>query len=521
MSVTPPSDVPISINYTGRDYYAIREDLIARIQDRIPSWTASDPADFGVALVEAFAYLGDLMSYYIDRNVNESFITTATQRDSVINIAQAYGYIPAGYRQSTVTLTFLNSSDSVVTIPAGTVVSGDVVIGDVVETVYFTTNSGITSDPNVGGGTVTVIATSGRLVNFVSDTANQYGELIGTSTGMPGMTFELLETPVVDGSIELYVEEQNSYSKWVQVQHLIDYGPYDQVFTATSDANNIVSINFGDGISGQIPVNYSQIRAKYVVGGGSISNVIIGTINTIVYVPNLTPSDLVAFQSIITVQNEENALGGSDPESLNQIRYSAPIALRSNSRAVTLDDFSNLSLQVSGVGKAKAKADVWTSVTVYVAPTRTAADSDIAPGLDGTGTTQNGNPTLEFTRLADQVNTFLSNKTLLGTSVSIQPPTYVDVIIAISYAKFPQYTTAEVENGLKSAIVNTFGYVKNFFEQTIYKQDIEFALNQVTGVQVASVTTLHRQGGSGVNTLVGDASEIFRFQEANISVGSM
>jgi hypothetical protein len=78
MSITPVSNIPVSVDYTGRDYYSLREALIARIQDRIPEWTASDPADFGVALVEAFAYLGDMVSYYIDRTANESFIKTFT-----------------------------------------------------------------------------------------------------------------------------------------------------------------------------------------------------------------------------------------------------------------------------------------------------------------------------------------------------------------------------------------------------------------------------------------------------------
>ena len=520
MSVTPASNIPVSINYTGRDFYAIREQLIARIQSRIPTWTASDPADFGVALVEAFAYMGDLMSYYIDRNLNESFISTATQRDSVLNIAQTYGYIPAGYRQSTVVLTILNSSSNAVTIPDGTVVSGDVVIGDVVETVYFTVNGGITSDPNVNSGTVTVIASAGRSVQLVSDNVNTYGELIGTSTGIPNMSFELLETPVVDGSISVYVEEGNVYSKWTQVQHLIDYGPYDQVFVANTDANNTVSINFGDGISGQIPVNSAQIRADYIVGGGSISNVVAGTINTITYVPNLTQSELIALQSIITVRNDVDALGGSDPESLDQIRYAAPIALRSNNRAVTLTDYANLSQQVSGVGKANATASVWTSVTVYLAPTRTATDSDIAPGLDGTGTDQNGSPTAEFTRISGDVTTFLADKILLGTTVSVQPPTYVDAITAVQYVRFPQYTDTEVQQAIKAKIVNDFGYVNNTFQQTIYPQDIEYSLQQVPGVKTAKLTTLHRQGGSGLNTLTGDVDEIFRFQEANISVGS-
>ena len=108
MSVTPVSSIPVSVDYTGRDYYSLREDLITRIQDRVPDWTATDPADFGVALVEAFAYMGDLVSYYIDRTANEAFLQTAVQRSSLLNIAQTYGYVPAGYRQATTILTFSN-----------------------------------------------------------------------------------------------------------------------------------------------------------------------------------------------------------------------------------------------------------------------------------------------------------------------------------------------------------------------------------------------------------------------------
>ena len=84
------SSIPISVDYTSKDFYSIREDLIARVKARIPDWTGEDAADFGVALIEAFAYLGDLMAYYIDRTANEAFIGTATQRRSVLNLAQTF-----------------------------------------------------------------------------------------------------------------------------------------------------------------------------------------------------------------------------------------------------------------------------------------------------------------------------------------------------------------------------------------------------------------------------------------------
>jgi hypothetical protein len=516
--VTPVSNIPISVDYTSKDYYVLRNELIARVQDRIPEWTAADPSDFGVALLEAFAYMGDLISYYIDRNANESLITTATQRNSVINIAQTYGYIPSGYRQAFTSLTFSNTSDAIVSIPAGTIISGDVVSGDVVNTVYFTTDSDITIAAQVDEtpGTETVSALEGRYVTVVADDTNAYGELIGTSTGMPNMSFELGEAPSVDGSTELYVQDGDIYSKWTQVQHLLDKGPTDLVYQVNTDADNNVFITFGDGVSGVIPTIHSEIRANYMVGGGLIGNVPSDTLVDIVYVPGLSTNETTALQSIITVTNDSPAIGGSDPETTNQIRVSAPASLRAANRAVTLQDYADLSISVSGVGKANAFSEIWTSVTVYIAPSRSAIDSDLAPGLDDLG-----DPTIEYDRLKEEVENYLSDKILLGTTVTIQPPTYVDLVITLQYAKLDQYTTAEVELAVKQALLTSFGYNGMEFQDTIYPQDIEFALNQVPGVKTIKVTNLHIEGDTGLNTVIGAADEIFRFQESNISIGTI
>jgi len=517
VSTTPVSSIPISIDYTSKDYYSLREELIARIQDRLPEWSASDPSDFGVALVEAFAYLGDLMSYYIDRNANESFMATATQRSSVLNLAQTYGYIPAGYRQSFTTFNFTNTSASQITLPAGTVFSGDVVIGDIVQKVYFTTNADVVIQAQIGdvAGTASITANEGRPVTLVSSNTNTYGELIGVSAGIPNTTFALGEVPVVDGSVEVYVQDGDVYSKWTQVQHLIDYNPTDQVFQITVDENNVVYVNFGDGVSGFIPTKYSEVRANYTVGGGIIGNVNAATITDINYVSGLSESAITALGSSLTVTNSA-AIGGSDPETLDQIRISAPLSLRANNRAVTLQDYADLSLGVTGVGKANAAASVWTSVTVYIAPSRSATDTDKQPGLDDLGAT-----TIEYANIKASVTDYLSTRTLLGTTVTIQPPTYVDGVLSISYTKLPQYTTTEVETSIKSTILSVFGYAGMNFQDTIYPQDIEFVLQQVPGIKVAKVTVLHRVGTTGLLTLTGAANEIFRFLESNITVGAM
>lgn len=516
MSIVPPNDIPISLDYTSRDYYSLREQLIARVQDRLPNWTATNPADFGVALVEAFAYLGDMLSYYIDRSVNEAFISTATQRDSVINIAQTYGYTPAGYRQAFTVLEFSNSSNTTVTIPKGTVVSGDIVTGDVVNTVYFTTQSDLLLDPTINNGVQETSATEGRSVSLVSTYANQYGELVGTSNGLPNQKYVLSETPVVDGSLSVYVQGGSSYTKWSEVTHIIDYGPADQVFSVSTDENNNVYVNFGDGVSGAIPVNFSQIRVLYTVGGGELGNVPLSSLTSLESVPGLTSNELIALQAIVTVTNTSTGSGGSDPETLSQVRYAAPLTLRTNTRAVTLEDFKNLALGVTNCGKANAYAETWSSVTLYVAPSRNPGSLDQEPGLT------DGVANQEYTTLAEDVTSALSSRMLIGTSLTVQPPTYVDIVLTVDYSKKAQYTVDEIELAIRKVLTSSYGYVNSEFEQTIYQQDIEATLNStIPGLKIAKVSAMHRSGGSGLATLVGAPNEIFRIKEENITIGTL
>jgi hypothetical protein len=90
---TQVSNIPLAVDYTSRDYYSLRDELIARVKARVNvvdanrQWTGEDPADFGVALIEAFAYMGDIVNYYIDRIANESYLPTATQRKNIINLS--------------------------------------------------------------------------------------------------------------------------------------------------------------------------------------------------------------------------------------------------------------------------------------------------------------------------------------------------------------------------------------------------------------------------------------------------
>src|SRR5438552_2402108 len=80
------------IDYLARDYDSFRQALVALIPSKLPTWTDRSEADFGIVLLELVAYVGDILSYYVDRQTNECFLTTAQERRSVIEHLRLIGY---------------------------------------------------------------------------------------------------------------------------------------------------------------------------------------------------------------------------------------------------------------------------------------------------------------------------------------------------------------------------------------------------------------------------------------------
>jgi len=589
------SRIPLSIDYTSRDYYSIREDLINLVKQRVNQsgvrkWSGEDASDFGVALIEAFAYVGDLTNYYIDRIANETYLPTATQRKSIINLASLYGYVPSGFRAAALEVTFANTysvpvtgisgsgtaitytapghiieegdlvtiigvdpvgynlTNQVVTsvtpttftiagtvvttyvdggtvgksfvIPQGTQVSGNVVIDELVEEVIFTTLEEVTVPPN---GSIQAWAEHGenvalRAENIATNSSDISGELLGTSNGLPNQLFVLSENEVVEDTIEVYVQSGDVYELWEKVTQLTDFGPFDAVYSTQLDENNFVYILFGDGVSGFIPNATSTIKVVYRVGGGVIGNIGSDVISNIDKIPGLTQVDTALIASHVTVSNPADdfnptsvGTGGAEPEDNRSIRVNASRSLRSSNRAVSLQDYSDLALSVANVGKANAVSEIWTSVTLYVAPVRNVNDLDVYPGK----TIDNLNLTDEWETIQTNTQNFFEGKTLLGSTLTVAPPVYVPVVVKVVFTKNDQFTAQQTEDEIKQTIINLFSYPYLEFGQVITPSQVSTVVNNLRSVKTATVTALYKLGTPEVlAALVGGPSEIFVFQEA-------
>lgn len=477
------------VDYTSRDYTSIRNDLISLIPFYNPEWTNRDAADFGITLIELFSYMGDVLNYYIDRSANEAFITTASQRDNVLQLARLLSYSPTQSTASKVTLTFQNDTASPIVVPAKTQVATSNVSSATSSQIIFETDSAVTVPAKVGNTAGSVSATATQGVTVTS-------ELVGSSNGTANQTFLLFESPVIGNSIQVAINNV----AYTGVQYLIDYNNNDPVFTTVTNANNNTYIVFGDGVSGRIPPNGAAIYATYRVGGGVSGNVAANNIKFVL--TNAAPG--------LSVTNQNAATGGADPESTDSIRINAPLSVRALNRAVSLKDYSELVLQVNGVAKAISKADVYTNVTIYVAPF---GDRGVE--------SNNVTPTALFNTLSATIGEYMIDKAPANTTITLQPPFYVGVTLYVNITVLPQYKQSLVKTAAESALYTLFDFDNVVFADRISLQDVMTVLSSVSGIAYAQVPLMVRTDSiqqfsisnkaltSGVATLTTSATHNF------------
>lgn len=503
--------LPSQIDYTSRDFRSLRDDLRARMATAVPEWDSSDPADFGVVLLEAFAHLGDIMSYYIDRAANESALSTATRRASVLALARDLGYEPSGFTPSTTTVTFANSSASPVTVPAKTVLTAAVEKEDFLLYVPFETDAAVTISASSAN---TVTATQGDTISGTSG----YGESVGVSNGSPRQFMRINSSTVVKSSVVVYVYDGVNYYPWTQVTHLSDYEPTSRVFRTVDDGYSGFYVEFGDGVSGAIPQNGHVVYTYYRTSIGTSGNVSANTITEITSVPGLTSEQVAVLIGTLTVTNEAAATGGANPEDLASVRTNAALGYRTNNRAVTLDDYQNLALQVDGCGKASAQSTNPALVVLTVAPIRNTGAAEERPGYTETspGTWA---VTPEYTNLKARVAAYINDRRLAGVSLSMSNVQYTNVVISVSVTALSGVLGSDVQTLCKQVIADRFDYSNVGFGSSILTTDIVALIATLGVAESVSVTVLKESGQpDGVSNLQAGEDEIFLLDEANLTV---
>lgn len=465
------------IDYTSRDFEAISQDLVRAIPFFAPEWTDHNLSDFGIVLQRLLAMMGDCLHFYIDRGANEAFLPTAITRRSVIYLLRLINFTLNSAAPASVDVVFSlqNPLGGDLVIPKGTLLQTTADATD--KPVYFET----TADAVIPGGQldVTVAAVEGQTKS----------ENVGISRGLPRQRFTLSGTPIIDGTLEIWIDEGVGDQLWQEIDSFAYAGSDDKVFVTNRDENNLVTVFFGDNAQGKIPDQGAIIRSDYRVGGGANGNVPENTITAInaVFTFNGAPVG-------VAMTNPNAASGGEEAMTIDEAKVAGPRSLLALNRAVTAQDFVALTEAYPGVAKA----------FVVVGATPMDPSSGCCCLVRLTFAPTGGG--LPSSQLKADILAYFETRKMIGTCLEIVDPEYQPVDGAGTIYMASNFSTEQGALDVDQSITNFFALGSEFvgFGQSLYLSDFYRLLDSIPGVDHADLTELTRRPVPGCGPWSGD-----------------
>ena len=274
------------------------------------------------ALLDVLSYNTHYLAMNMNMVANESFLDTASVRSSVVSHAKTLGYIPNSARAPiayvNVTLNNFGTLSSA-TIPVGTVFT--TVIDDI--NYQFVTVAEYTSQ--VVNGVLTFsnipIYEGTYITNrYTVDTKNVDQKFYVNDAN--GDTTTLI-VDVFDNA------SATSSTTFTQALDNTQVKSDSDVYYLQESVDGKFEIYFGDGITGKALSDGNIVRMRYVVTNKTKAN----------GASNFTTSATISTITDITTATVSAASGGAEKESIQSIKFNAPLDYAAQGRAVTVNDF--------------------------------------------------------------------------------------------------------------------------------------------------------------------------------------
>lgn len=269
-------------------------------------------------------------------------------------------------------------------------------------------------------------------------------------------------------------------AEWAPRRDLLDSGPRDRHFVGEVEESGRLALRFGDGGHGAAPPPGEELAVHYRVGNGVAGNVGAEAVNHLV----LCRGD--QHDAVDRVRNPLAAVGGVEPESLDEVRQLAPLALRRELlRAVTAEDYAALAARVPGVQRAAARMR-WTG-----------AGREVQVAVDPVGRDEPG------AALLDTVAQALARVRRIGHQVTVGPAVLVPLEVGLAVCVAEGYQRGHVLAALRDALgARGFFHPDALtFGEPVRVSRLVAAAAAVPGVVTARVTVLRRQFGQDEGAL--------------------
>lgn len=273
-------------------------------------------------LLDILAYNTHYNAMYTNLAINEMFLDSASKRDSVVSIANNYGYLPASRTCATanisMTVAIGNSTSNTLSIAKSTPFTSTV---NGVDYNFYTMNENV----GISNG-----------VNFVFSTFPIYeGTPITEKFTIFTDTVIVLQNLNIDtDTIKVTVQDVASSftsSVYSYSEKIIGLIPTSKVYFIKEIEGGKYQIYFGKNNLGEEPAVGSVVTIEYMVTNGSNGN----GIALFTYAgSNLSNTPVVTVSSIAST--------GRDAETIDEIKYNVSHKYRTQDRAVTASDYIDI-----------------------------------------------------------------------------------------------------------------------------------------------------------------------------------
>lgn len=349
--------------FSGLDYDNVIRDIYNLVKDNPQynnNWDDFLSSSAGRMLIELFSYIVDQLATRIDWNVNENYLTTATQTKSILRLLKLIDYklelphcsiIPIKISLSkstnkeiifTPAYVELSGARSNIYTISGTDKNGNTKTFEAIS--YDSINDRFLYKNKVSTNLNSSTYNSVFNLNFYEGTTKISQFISSTSDNEK---FQLPDSSVINNSIAVYVKRTvNSVLTEVEllkVNNFLENEAQDEDLEIPYVVNTLedgeIEIEFAPRIlmanEGKLLPVGSNLYVFYRTGGGTIGNLPIKAIN---FDRTIYTADGEAIDA--NFLNEESGYGGTDLETIDHAVLHGPLSLRSVNKAVTIEDYA-------------------------------------------------------------------------------------------------------------------------------------------------------------------------------------
>jgi len=271
-------------------------------------------------IIDLLAYNTHYLGMNANMALNEAYLDTATLRSSVVSHAKTLGYTPRSARAPVAYLevTINNSNLTSISIDKGT---------------KFTTQVDGTTYAFVVNATRSVTPVNGVL--RFSNLEVYEGTLVTAKYTVDSNDIEkkYMITDNRADTTTLKVSVQNSASDiktttYTLASDISQVTATSNVYFLQENEDGRFEVYFGDDVVGKKPTDGNIVILEYVVTNKEKAN---GA--------STFSGTSVGGETNITIATTSAASGGAEPETIQSIKYNAPLDFASQGRAVTTDDY--------------------------------------------------------------------------------------------------------------------------------------------------------------------------------------